>query len=90
MNKLYLMKATEDDNILNFINDMKSLVDEINTMKSQFKISDITYMSILAQALPDIWDATIDHIARDQNIDNDDPDSSVLEFQRLVKDEYFW
>ena len=83
------MKATDDDNIPDFINDMKSLVDEINAMKSQFKISDTAYMGILAQALPDTWDATIDRIARDQNIDNDDPDSSVLEFQRLVKDEYF-
>ena len=83
------MKATENDNILDFINDMKSLINEINVMRSQFKITDTAYMGILAQVLSDTWDAMIDRIARDQNIDNDDPDSSVLKFQCLIKDEYF-
>jgi hypothetical protein len=48
----YTTKASEDENIPEYINKMRTTIDDINNMKTIFKISNITYAGTLAQSLP--------------------------------------
>jgi hypothetical protein len=90
MRTLYTMRASEDENILDYINKMKTLVDEINSMRSIFKINDITYAGALAQSLPPTWDNFIDNLHPGDFSDEDSmPTISIVQFQRQLKDEYY-
>ena len=82
------MTAKDDENIPDYINQMKSLVDQINAMNTHFKVSDITYAGVLAQSLPESWDAVVDDLLWKANTADTD-DFSIVHFQRDIKDEYY-
>jgi hypothetical protein len=64
MRSFYRMTAADDVNIPEYITNMKTLVDQINAMKTPFKIDDLTYAGVLAQSLPAAWDPFIDSLFR--------------------------
>jgi hypothetical protein len=85
MRTLYHMSAKEDQDIPEFMNEMKNLIEQINSMNTHFKINDITYAAILAQSLPDSWDNCVDNLLR--NVTKGDG-FSIVQFRRALKDEY--
>jgi hypothetical protein len=73
MRTFYTMRAAEDENIPEYINKMKTIVDEINAMKSRFKVDDITYAGVLAQSLPATWNPFIDNLFHGDFTEDEDP-----------------
>ena len=59
---LYHMTPAENKNIPKYINKMKGIVDQINSMKSPFKISDEQFAGVLAQSLPVDWEPFVDKL----------------------------
>ena len=64
MHTLYHLETLEEENISDFINKMKKLIDEINSMRTSFKIDNATYGGILTQVLPLSWEQFIDNLFR--------------------------
>ena len=92
MRTLYHMTAADDENIPDHINNMRAIVEQINTMRIHyFKINDYTYAGVLAQSLPAAWDPFIDNMFRfDVTGDEDSiPPLSIVQFERALKDEYY-
>ena len=84
------MKAKKDENILEYINKMKTLVEEINTMRSPFHIDDLTFTDILTQSLPTTWDQFLDAFAEHELMDGDDPkEITIVQFICKIKNEYY-
>jgi Txe/YoeB family toxin of Txe-Axe toxin-antitoxin module len=89
MRTFYSTRATEDENIPDYINKMKTLVDDINNMKTIFWINDITYAGVLAQSLPATWDAFIDKLYPGVSDNKHSAAFSIVHFHRELKDEYY-
>ena len=68
---------------------MKNLVNQINVMKTPFKISNITYAGILAQSLPENYEALVDKLFLINLKSDVIPELSIVQFQRDLKDEYY-
>ena len=84
------MRAIENKNILTFLNKMKSIIDCINSMKSKFKISDLTYAQVIAQFLNSSWDQWLENnIEADLAADESEHTFSVVHFQCKLKDKYY-
>ena len=63
MHKLYNMHVAEDEDILKYINKMKSMVEEINSRNDpDLEINDKTFSSVLMQSLPARWDQFVDSL----------------------------
>lgn len=90
MRMFYSMRAAEDENIPDFMNKMKALVEDINSMKGIFKIDNLTYAGVLAQSLPPAWDFFMDKLFPGDYTDEDTiANFSIVQFQRQVKEEYY-
>ena len=89
MRTLYHMTLAENENIPDYINKMKGLVDLINSMKSPFKISDEQFAGVLAQSLPTDWKPFVDKLFPTDIITDHAPKLNIIHFQRQIKDEYF-
>jgi len=89
---LFHMTASEDENIPDYINNMKAVVEQVNLMRhSSFKIDDMMFQLILAQSLPTSWDTFLgSHFRAD--VTKEDPAStlSTIQFIRKLKDEYIY
>ena len=89
MKEFYHMELGPNDNLPDYMNRMKNLVDQINAMKIPFKISDVTYAGVLAQSLPENYEAFVDKLFP-VNLKSDViSELSVIQFQRDLKDEYY-
>jgi hypothetical protein len=89
MRTFYSMRASEDENIPDYINKMKTLVDDINNTKTIFRINDITYAGVLTQSLPATWDTFINKLYLGVSNDKHSTQSSIVHFHRELKDEYY-
>ncbi len=68
---------------------MKSVIEQINTMNSIFKIDDMQHAGALAQFLPASWDTFINITYRLDHFGKDSvPIISILQFERQLKNEY--
>jgi hypothetical protein len=52
MHTLFIMHAKDDDNIPQYINNLKTIIKQINTIDTVFKINDMMHIAALAQSLP--------------------------------------
>ena len=90
MHKLFNMRVAENENIPAFLNKMKSIIDHINSMKSKFKISDLTYAEVIAQSLNSSWDQWLENnVKADLAADESEHAFSIMHFQCKLKNEYF-
>jgi hypothetical protein len=88
---LYSMRAAEDEDILEFINKMKTLIADINAMHDDdLGVNDKTFSGILMAALPPTWDQFVDslHQAR-ANGGAPVPRLNIVQLIRHIKDEYY-
>ena len=86
---LYHIEASEEENIPDFINKIKKLVNEINSMRTPFKIDNATYGGILTQVLPPSWEQFINNLfERDAASDKCLP-INIVHFQHIIKNEYY-
>jgi hypothetical protein len=88
------MTAAEDENIPDYINKMKSVVDQVNLVRHtgfNLKIDDIMFQSILLQSLPTSWDTFMENLFR-ADVTDEDPASalSTIQLIRKLKDEYYY
>ena len=81
MCELFNMHTVENENIPAFLNKMKSIVDRINSMKSKFKISNLTYVGVIAQSLNSSWDPWLENnVEADLTADESKHAFSVVHF----------
>jgi len=91
MRKLYAMRAAEDEDIPEFMNKMKSIVEEINSMHdTDLEINDKTFSGVLMQSLPEGWDQYVDSLHHaNQNGGGPVPALNIVHLMRNLKDEYY-
>jgi hypothetical protein len=85
---LYNMRAADDEDIPEYINKMKLLVDKINVM-NELEIDNKTLAGTILQSLPAAWDAYVDglhHTSIAQPSLN--PVYNITQLIRNLKDEY--
>lgn len=88
---LFRTAATDDTNISNHLNLMKTMWDCLNMASDKHvQLSDIVFKSIITQSLPEVWDAfTHPYIEEDTKLD--DPTKAMMSSQRfmgLINEEY--
>ena len=87
MRNLYSMHAVDDENIPEYINNMKTIAEEINTMQyNNLKIPDKTFAGILLQSLPPTWDQFVDELHH-MHVASGTP-YNIIQLMRKIKDEY--
>ena len=80
MKEFYHMELGPNNNLPDYMNKMKNLVNQINAIKTPFKISDITYAGILAQSLPKNYKAFVDKLFPINLKSDVIPELSVVQF----------
>jgi hypothetical protein len=88
MRTLFTMRAKDDDDIPQYINNMKTVIEQINTMDTVFKIDDMMHTAALAQSLPASWDHFINNIFHVDRVGEPMQSISIVLFERLIKNEY--
>ena len=88
MRTLYHMTPAENKNIPKYINKMKGIVNQINSMKSPFKISDEQFAEVLMQSLPVDWEPFIDKLFSSDHITDHVPKLNIVHFQCQIKNKY--
>jgi hypothetical protein len=88
---LYSMRVAEDEDILEFINKMKTLIADINAMHDDdLGINDKTFSGILMAALPHAWDQFVDSLHQTRASGGAPvPRLNIVQLIRHIKDEYY-
>jgi hypothetical protein len=90
MRKLYAMRTAKDEDIPEFMNKMKSIVEKINSMHdADLEINDKTFSGVLMQALPEGWDQYMDSLHHANRTGGGPvPALNIVHLIRNLKDEY--
>ena len=81
MCKFFNICMIKNKNIPASLNKMKSIIDHINSMKSKFKISDLTYIRVILQSLNSSWDQWLENnVEADLMANKSDHSFSVIHF----------
>ena len=91
MRKLYAMHAAKDKDIPEFMNKMKSIIEEINSMHdTDLEINDKTFSGVLMQSLPEGWDQYVDSLHHANRTGGGPvPALNIVHLMRNLKDEYY-
>jgi hypothetical protein len=85
------MRATDDEDIPEYINKMKSLVENINAMQDpNLEISDKMFSEVLMQSLPPAWDQFVDSLHHAKVTSGAPvPALNIVQLMRHLKDDYY-
>src|SRR6267154_1367916 len=87
MHNLYSMCVADDENIPEYINNMKTITEEINTMQyDDLEIPDKTFARILLQSLLPTWDQFVNRLHH-ACVASGTP-YNIIQLMREIKDEY--
>jgi len=91
MKKLYTMQVQDDENILEYINKMKVIIEDINVMDDpDLEINDKTFKGALLQSLPASWDQFVDSLHHTRIARGDPaPSLNIVHLMRTLKDKYY-
>jgi len=91
MKKLYTMRAEDNENIPEYINKMKAIIEDINAMDNpDLEINDKTFKGTLLQSLLASWDQFVDSLHHTRIARGDPaPSLNIVHLMRTLKDEYY-
>ena len=90
MKELYTMKASDGENIPEFISKMKAIIEDINAMAdNDLGINEKSFKGILLASLPASWDQYVDGLQHTRTAGGDPtPTLNIVTLIRTLKDEY--
>ena len=91
MKKLYTMQAEDDENIPEYINKMKAIIEDINAIDDpDLEINSKTFKGVLLQSLPASWDQFVDSLHHTRIAGGDPaPSLNIVHLMRILKDKYY-
>ena len=88
MHTLFTICMKDNDDLPQYINNMKTIIKQINTMDTVFEINNMMHAVALAQSLPASWDHFIYNIFHVDRVGESMQSISIVLFEQLIKNEY--
>jgi hypothetical protein len=90
MKELYMMKASDGENIPEFISKMKAIIENINSMaNNDLGINEKSFKGILLASLLASWDQYVDGLQHTRTVGGDPtPTLNIVTLIQTLKDEY--